>query len=298
MRFIGEFSALGTAVCWATGSNLFAAAGRAMGSVRLNRLRISVACVFLATALLVTRGAPWPVWATPAQIGFLAASGLIGFAFGDTWYFRSLVILGPGRASLISSTSPLFTTALAWPILAERPGPLGAVGIALTLGGVLWVLREQEHRQHHAIEGSAAMGVFAGLLGAIGQSGGYVLSKLALRSGLDPLSATVIRVGAAAVALWFLAAVTRQVGHTLEALRDRRASWFMVGGSFFGPFLGVTLSLAAIVHIPTGIAASITAVYPLLTLFIASRFHGEPITWRILAGTIVAVAGVVVLFLR
>ncbi len=298
MRYSGELAALGTALCWAVGSNLFAAAGRSMGSVRLNRLRISVACVFLAVALLATRGAPWPVWATRTQVGLLALSGLIGFVFGDTWYFRSLVILGPGRASLLASTAPLFTTAIAWPLLHEVPGPLAALGMALTLGGVWWVLNEQEHRHHVNVEGSAALGVLAGLLAALGQAGGYVLSKKALASGLDPLSATVIRVSSAAVAIWTLAGAERQLGHTLAAMRDRRAAWFMAGGAFCGPFLGVTLSLTAIAFIPTGIAASITAIYPLFALLIAARFHSEKLTWRALAGTLLAIAGVVVLFRR
>ena len=80
MRFAGEFAALGTALCWATGSNLFAAAGRRMGSVVLNRLRITVAAAFLCTALLAFRGSPWPTWASGSQIALLAASGLVGFA--------------------------------------------------------------------------------------------------------------------------------------------------------------------------------------------------------------------------
>ncbi len=77
MRFAGEFAALGTAVCWAAGSNFFAAAGRRMGSLVLNRLRITVACVFLGVALTVTRGSPWPTWASGSQVGLLAASGLV-----------------------------------------------------------------------------------------------------------------------------------------------------------------------------------------------------------------------------
>ena len=44
-------------------------------------------------------------------------------------------------------------------------------------------------------------------------------------------------------------------------------------------------------------AASITAIYPVLTLLLSSRFHGERLTLRTLAGALV-VAGVVVLFLR
>jgi drug/metabolite transporter (DMT)-like permease len=108
----------------------------------------------------------------------------------------------------------------------------------------------------------------------------------------------VIRIVAAAVGIWLLAAVQRDVRRTLGALRDRRGSAFMVGGAFCGPFLGVTLSLTALKFIEAGVAASITAIYPVLTLVLSSRFHGERLTLRTLAGALVAVAGVVVLFLR
>ena len=298
MRFAGEFAALGTAVCWAAGSNLFAAAGQRMGSVVLNRLRITVAAGLLCTALFVLRGSPWPVWATSWQVALLAVSGLVGFVFGDTYYFRSLVILGPGRAALVTSTAPVFTALFAWPLIGERPGPLILLGMALTLGGITWVIWERQHPTQEHVEGSMLVGVVAGVLAAVGQAGGYVLSKLALRTGLDPLSATVIRIVAAAVGIWLLAAVQRDVRRSLGALRDRRGSAFMVGGAFFGPFLGVTLSLTALKYIEAGVAASITAIYPVLTLLLSSRFHGERLTLRTLAGALVAVAGVVVLFLR
>jgi drug/metabolite transporter (DMT)-like permease len=298
VRFAGEFAALGTAVCWAAGSNFFAAAGQRLGSVVLNRLRITVAAVFLCTALFVLRGSPWPVWATSWQVVLLAASGLVGFVFGDNYYFRSLVILGPGRAALVTSTAPIFTLLFAWPLLGERPGPLVLLGMALTLGGIAWVIWEREHPAQAHVEGSMFVGVVAGVLAAVGQAGGYVLSKLALRTGLDPLSATVIRIVAAAVCIWLLAAAQRDVRRTLAALRDRRGSAFMVGGAFCGPFLGVTLSLTALKFIEAGVAASITAIYPVLTLLLSSRFHGERLTLRTLAGALVAVAGVVVLFLR
>jgi drug/metabolite transporter (DMT)-like permease len=298
VRFTGELCALGTALCWSVGSNLFAAAGRRMGSVVLNRLRITVAALMLATALTVTRGAPWPSWASGHQVALLAVSGLIGFVFGDTWYFRSLVILGPGRAALLASLAPLFTAAIAWPVLHEAPGPLVLLGMALILGGVGLVLLDGERRAHTHVEGSAAMGVFAGVLGALGQAGGYVLSKMAMSEGLDALSATVIRVVAATAGVWVLAVFARQVRPTVAAMRDRGAAGFMVGGAFFGPFMGVTLSLAALHYIEAGVAASITAFYPVLAALIAARFHGERVTLRFLIGALIAAVGVVVLFLR
>jgi len=298
VRFAGEFAALGTAACWAAGSNLFAAAGQRLGPIVLNRLRITVAALFLGAALFVLRGSPWPVWATSWQVVLLAVSGLVGFVFGDNYYFRALVILGPGRAALVTSTAPVFTALLGWPLLGERPGPLVVLGMALTLGGIAWVIWERGQRAHEHVEGSVLVGVVAGVLAAVGQAVGYVISKLALRTGLDPLSATVIRIGAATVGVWALAAAQRDVRRTLAALRDRGAAAFTVGGAFFGPFLGVTLSLTALKYIEAGVAASITAIYPVLTLLLSSRFHGERLTLRTLAGALVAVAGVIVLFLR
>jgi drug/metabolite transporter (DMT)-like permease len=298
MRYAGELAALGTAMCWSTSSNLFAGAGQRMGSQVLNRLRLVVACAFLMLALLVVRGTAWPVWATRPQVLLLALSGLIGFVFGDAWYFRSLVILGPGRAALLATSAPVFTVLIAWPVLHEVPGPLAALGMLLTIGGVSWVVGARMDVAHEHAEGSVAMGILAGVLGGLGQAGGYVLSKIALRSGIDPLSATVVRVSAAAIAVWLLAALRGEAPRTLAALRDRRASAFMVGGAFLGPFMGVTLSLTALRFIEAGIASSITAIHPVTTMFVAARFHREKLTVRALIGAAIAVAGVIVLFLR
>ena len=225
-------------------------------------------------------------------------SGLIGFVFGDGWYFRALVILGPGRAALLGALAPLFTAAIAWPVLGEVPGPLALLGMALTVGGIAWVLNAQRPREPDHHEGSPAMGVIAGILGALGQAGGYVLSKMALRGGLDALSATVVRIVSAMVAVWVLTLFAREGRRTVSALRDRRASAFAFGGAVAGPFLGVTLSLYAVQQIEAGVAASIAACYPILAILIAARFHGEKLTPRYLAGAAIAVAGVVVLFLR
>jgi drug/metabolite transporter (DMT)-like permease len=298
MRYVGEFAALGTAMCWATGSNLFAAAADRMGSKVLNRLRITIAWGFLTALLWFTHHAAWPTWATWPALVALALSGLIGFVFGDAFNFRAIVILGPGRASLLASTAPFFTAALAWPLLHQRPGPLSLLGMLLTFSGTAFVFTAPHRRRVGHTEGGIAVGVASGLLGAIGQAGGYVLSKVALRTGLDPISATVIRVGCATIGIWILAAATREVGSSLAKLRDPRSTAFMVGGAVMGPVVGVTLSLTALQYIEAGVAASITAVSPMFAMLLAARFHNERLTWRALVGAVLSIAGVIVLFRR
>ena len=68
MRFSGELAALGTAACFGSASNLFAAAGRRMGSHKLNRLRITTAWMFLTIALYTVHRVWWPSSATPLAI--------------------------------------------------------------------------------------------------------------------------------------------------------------------------------------------------------------------------------------
>ena len=297
MSYAGEFAALGTALCWASASNLFATAAGKMGALTLNRLRITAAWVFLTATMVLAHHALWPTWASAPATLALALSGMIGFIFGDTFQFRSLVILGPGRASLLAATAPLFTTALAWSFLHQNPKPLAFVGMALTISGTAFAFTAPSRPRQHA-RGGIAMGIASGLLGAIGQAGGYVLSKLALRTGLDPLSGTVIRVGCACVAIWIMTGVARQVGPTLAALRDSRSTLFMLVGAMLGPCLGVLLSLTSLHLIEAGVAASITAVSPLFAMLIAARFHNERLTWRALVGSALAVLGIVVLFRR
>jgi drug/metabolite transporter (DMT)-like permease len=242
--------------------------------------------------------AVWPTWATTPATLALALSGMIGFVFGDSFGFRSIVILGPGRASLLASTAPLFTTALAWPLLHQHPGTMALLGMVLTLSGTAFVFSTPSKRHHGHAEGGIAMGIASGLLGALGQAGGYVLSKVALRTGLDPLSGTVIRVGCACVTIWIMTGMARQVVPTLSALRDARSTVFMLGGALLGPCLGVLLSLTSLQLIEAGVAASITAVSPLFAMLIAAKFHNERLTWRALVGSVFAVAGIVVLFRR
>jgi drug/metabolite transporter (DMT)-like permease len=295
LRYAGELAALGTAACWAGGANLFAAAAHRLGPAALNRLRLAFALVFLSIALLVLRGTPWPASATGFQLAVLALSGIVGFVFGDFYGFRAFVSLGAGRASLVFSLSPLFTLLLAWPVLGQRPGPLVLLGMALLLSGLAWVLLERAHERHEQATGSIAAGVIAGVLAALGQSVGYVLSKIALATGIEVL----VRVAAATLAVWAWAGVRGTFVATLRAARaDGPGAGFAAAGAFLGPFLGVTLSLVALQTVEAGVAASISAFAPVLAILIAKRFHHEPITARLVLGALVATAGVIVLFLR
>ena len=113
----------------------------------------------------------------------------------------------------------------------------------------------------------------------------------------DAFAATEIRVIAGLVSFALLFTVLGIWPRVWAALRDRRTVAITALGSFFGPFAGVGLSLLAVQNTETGVAASLMATTPILIIPFSVVFRGERVGLGAVGGAIVAVVGVVLLFL-
>jgi drug/metabolite transporter (DMT)-like permease len=75
---------------------------------------------------------------------FWALSGVIHFAIGRTWGYRSIQLLGSNRSNIVTSLSPIVTVALAMMILKEKITPLMVLGILFSLAGPLFILLKEQ----------------------------------------------------------------------------------------------------------------------------------------------------------
>jgi drug/metabolite transporter (DMT)-like permease len=289
---IGELAALGTAVCWSFTGLFFAEAARRIGALRVNLLRLPLALVMLSLALTATGTTFAAIDLTHAC--WLATSGVVGLVIGDLALFEAMRRIGPRLAFLIMSLAPIAASVAGLLLLAERPGRLGVLGIAVTLGGVIWVVGEPHAGEPHGSH--ETIGVVLAVVGAVCQGVGLVLAKLGMAGGVPPLAATWVRMGTATGVIWVLTALagrTRGLGVPDAA---RRAWLPVLGGAAFGPFIGVWLSLVAAHLTDVGVAATIMATTPVLvipSLMVLERYRP---TARALVGTAVTVAGVALLF--
>lgn len=311
MPYLGELAALGTAACWTLTALSFEAAGRRIGSLTVNLLRLVLAIGLLAAAGWAFRGLPFPTDATPHAWLWLTVSGLVGFTLGDLCLFRAFVVLGSRISTLMMSLAPPLTALIGWAVLGEVLGGLDLLGMSLTVAGIAWAVLERSRGEGRSRPGSStqpagrdaaalprlsAAGVALGFGGAVGQAGGLVLSKYGM-GAYNAFAATQIRVlaGTAGYVLLFFA--LRRWGRVFRAFADRRALVFTAVGAVFGPFLGVSLSLLAVQHTLAGVAASIMSITPILIIpavVLIGRERVGPGGWL---GAILAVAGVVLLFL-
>jgi drug/metabolite transporter (DMT)-like permease len=300
---MGELAALATSVLWSFTSIQFTMAGRRVGSSVVNRVRLVLALLYLSVAHLLLTGQVWPVGAEPYRWLWLSLSGIVGLVLGDASLFQAYVVIGPRRSQLVMTSAPLITTAVAWLWFGEtlQPAQLGAM--AITIGGIVWVVSERRPTGRRAsFPGDANHRAYlTGLLlafgGALGQAFGLLLARRGLEGDFSPLSATLIRMLVGMVVMWSAALIGGRVNTTLAALRDRRAFGLIASAAFTGPFLGVWLSMIAVQNAPMGIASTLLALPPILLIPLSAWIFGERITLRAVAGTAVALAGAALIVL-
>lgn len=306
MERLGELAALGTALLWAFTAIFFTEAGKRIGSYRVNKLRLIVAFILYAGALWVATGSPYPEGINIKQLGWLALSGFVGLVIGDSCGFKALVMIGPRLMSLIYATSPIITTIVAWIFLGERLTTLDLIGMALTISGVVWVVLERRPANNgkaldssHPDAGSLRRGLLLAFIAACGQGIGLILAKEGMfnaGSEVAALPAGLIRICSGIVFLWGWAAFRGEIPQTLEAAKNKAALGFASAGALFGPFLGIVLSLIAIKYIPVGIASTLNSTSPLLIIPLVMFFYKEKVSLRALAGAVLVVGGVALLF--
>ncbi len=301
---IGELAALGTAFCYSISSIFFTYAGRKFGPVVSNRLRLVIAIILLATTHWILFGHPFPFNASPDRWLWLGLSGIIGLAIGDLFLFRAYITLGPRLGLLFLSLSPALASILAWLLLGETLSFGNIIGILLTLSGLAWVVLESNnHRSASADEDlnthrkMSWVGIISGLVAASGQAGGVVLAKVGLYNNFPPISGNVIRMTCAFFALWLVTLVQGQVMTTIQQARQKRSGLiYLLVGAVFGPLIGVSLSLFAVQNTNVGIASTIIALPPIFLLPVGHFLFKERLSWQSVAGTVISIIGVGLLF--
>lgn len=83
-----------------------------------------------------------------------------------------------------------------------------------------------------------------------------------------------------------------------EGVKDKKASKALVIGSFFGPFLGVSLGMVAFKYTSLGVASTLMATVPVFILLPSHIVLKEKLTLNEVVGAIIAVMGIAIFFVK
>jgi len=123
-----------------------------------------------------------------------------------------------------------------------------------------------------------------------------VFSKIGLES-YDPLAATQIRVVVAMVAFMILISIRGKWGEVKKGVKNKKALKWLVIGSFFGPFMGVTSMLIALKNASTGIVSTLSSTSPILIIPFCILIFKERVKPIEVLGAVISVGGASLFFI-
>ena len=299
-QYLGEIAALLTAACWTVTAMAFESAGKRVGALSLNLIRLVIGLIFLAIYNAIFNDGFLPS-ASEYQWFWLALSGVVGFVLGDLFLFRAFILIGARISMLIMALVPPIAALIGWITLGEVLSGMEFLGMGITLVGIVLVISTKLDIKKGGLgktlkAGPLVLGSLLALGGAVGQAAGLVLSKKGMQD-MNAFEATQIRIMAGVVGFTLVITLFKRWGHLLGALKDLRAMKFMTLGSFTGPFLGVSFSLLAVQHTDTGVAATLMALTPVMIIPPAILLNKERIKIIEIIGAIVSIGGVALFFL-
>jgi len=305
----GETIAIGVAVLWTLSALFFEYAGKRIGSINLNLIRLVCAFLMLGFTMLLINGSFIPVGADKATWFWMSLSGLVGFVLGDYFLFASYTIIMARFSQLIMTLAPPFAAIFGFILLGEKMSWISVAGMLVTITGIsISILKKQNGTQNRRFQMQLPVkGVIFALMGALGQGVGIVLSKQGMLAYQEVYTA-----GNALTFPWLRHRIRTIVGMISFALiillkgdlkrfllvfKDKKAIRSVVSGSVFGPYLGVTFSLMAVQHANTAVASTIMATVPILILLPEYLFLKRKVTWQQVAGAVLSVGGVTLFFI-
>lgn len=297
---IGQLAALATAFCWTVTGVTYQIAGRKIGSVNVNMIRMVIAFFILMLFARFSEGTYLPTNATQHNYLWLGLSGLVGFVIGDLCLFQAYVLIGARISMLIMTLSSPIAAAFGWMMMNETLSIASMLGMAITLLGIGVVILEKPSADSDAAGGLQVKynlkGVLLAFGGAMGQGIGLVLSKFGLEH-MNAIQGTQIRAIAALAGFTLFFFLIKQWPKFFQSLKDPKVLAVVSVGSIFGPFLGVSLSLFAIQHTTTGVASTIMSIMPIIIIPVSIMLFKEKVTLKEMVGAVVAIAGVALFFI-
>jgi len=305
---IGAAAAILTSALWTVNAVLFTSAGKKIGAISVNAWRILFALILLLTTHLLLAGTIFPQ-GTTEQWFWIGLSGIVGLGIGDFGLFSSFVIIGTRRAVLMMSLAAIFASFAAFILFDEILSIVAFMGVAITLTGVFVVLLEDEAKSNEKrlTKRQKAKGISLALVGAIGQGLGIAFLKKGMllypeAVGLDgivslAIASTLMRMMLGALFVWLVIILWGKLPDIKRAWKCKKSMKHVAAGAVIGPFIGVTLSTIAAYLVEVGVAQTLMSLMPVFIIPVVWYTYKQRTSWRGVAGAVIAVVGVAVLFL-
>lgn len=294
---LGILLALAQALTWSGTSILLRSLSTKLDAFLVNGLRAGIGLLVIIPLMLLTGTVSDYQKLTALQVTYLVGSVVIGGVFGDVLYVTSLKLIGVSRAFPITNTYPLFTVLFSIWLLGEQVGWTLWIGMVLVLFGVYLVARPRGQVVSSAPPlppGQLLKGALLAIGTALLWGFAAVILALGLR-GIYGISANTFRVPVVML-LSLLAAARRGKLGELRQIKGRTLVQLFFAG-ILGWGVGSSLYVTAVQLAGPSKTSIVSATAPLFAVPLSSIFLRERPTRHTLLGTLLSVAGIILVIL-
>jgi drug/metabolite transporter (DMT)-like permease len=289
---LGEFYSLACALAWAIAVILFKKSGESLAPVPLNLFKNALGLVLMLLTVLAVSGTAWP-GIPAAAVAVALFSGFLGIGLGDTLYFRALNAVGASRMAVAQTLYSPFVIGLSAAYLAERLTLLQCAGVVLVLAGILMVNRVPAL---HLDRAALRRGLVEAAASVLAMAAGVVIAKPLLER-YDFLWIVTLRIVGGVLGMLMFMPPARDLARIRAAFAGVRHWPHVIAGSVVGTYISMLLWLAGYKYTQASVAAVLNEMAAVFILALAALFLGDRLRPAQLAGSAVAVAGVLLVVL-
>lgn len=292
--YFGQILALLCAVIWAFAVILFKKSGETVHPIALNLFKNVLAMILFIPTMLIFKE---PLFRQVPYNDYLLLiiSGMVGIAIADTLFFKSLNLIGAGLSAIVECMYSPFIIGLSVLWLGESLTLLQVVGVLLVISAVLSTVHVKQRGKISRRD--LLWGIFLGVLATAAIAVSIVMIKPLLeRSPLLWVAEVRLFGGLAGLVLITLLHPLRH--RVLSSLFNPKGWGYTISGSFVGAYLAMFIWLAGMKFTKVSIASALNQTSTIFIFVFAAIFLRESITLRKVVAIILAVAGVLLVFLK
>ena len=269
---IGIFSAFGATLAWTYACSIWRKQTNIYKPIEINFLKNIIAFIIFSPVILILK------YSTDYKYFLiLICSGIIGIGLGDTFYLKSLNLIGTRKTLSIEALSPLIA-AIAGNLFIDENLNLNAwIGIVIVTGALVKIIKKKSYlldKDSNLILNDNSLdkyiysflSVFCAVIAAL-------LSRFVfLESDLAPIFTTEIRLFGSII---FLCLITKMKLRLFISNFERKEKNQFILSVLMGTNIGILLQQIVFQSLPIGIGWTLLSTSPIVSLLFTKKEEGE-----------------------
>ena len=268
---IGIFSAFGATLAWTYACSIWRKQTNIYKPIEINFLKNIIAFIIFSPVILILK------YSTDYKYFLiLICSGIIGIGLGDTFYLKSLNLIGTRKTLSIEALSPLIA-AIAGNLFIDENLNLNAwIGIVIVTGTLVRIIKKKSYlldKDSNLILNNNSLDKYIySFLSVLCAVIAALLSRFVfLESDLTPIFTTEIRLFGSII---FLCLITKMKLRLFISNFERKEKNQFIVSVLMGTNIGILLQQIVFQSLPIGIGWTLLSTSPIVSLLFTKKEEG------------------------